>query len=66
MPPANHRTQLTTRSKTMNASVERRTQDPERRQSAALVTPSDLHAAATRDIAACMNGVLADVFALYL
>lgn len=33
---------------------------------AALRTPTDLHAAATQDIAAAMNGVLADVFALYL
>lgn len=32
----------------------------------ALATPSDLHSAGTRDIAAAMNGILADVFALYL
>ncbi len=32
----------------------------------ALVTPTDLTAAATRDISAAMNGVLADVFALYV
>jgi starvation-inducible DNA-binding protein len=32
---------------------------------APLVTPTDLTAEATRDIAAAMNGVLADVFALY-
>lgn len=31
-----------------------------------LRTPSDLKAAGTKDIAAAMNGVLADVFALYL
>jgi starvation-inducible DNA-binding protein len=31
-----------------------------------LATPSDLGGAANRDIAAAMNGVLADVFALYL
>ena len=31
-----------------------------------LATPSDLGAVATRDIAAALNGVLADVFALYL
>jgi starvation-inducible DNA-binding protein len=36
------------------------------RQKAPLVTPTDLKAAATKDIAAAMNGVLADVFALYL
>jgi starvation-inducible DNA-binding protein len=32
----------------------------------ALATPTDLGANATRDIAAALNGVLADVFALYL
>ncbi len=31
-----------------------------------LATPSDLKGTAARDIAAAMNGVLADVFALYL
>ncbi len=36
------------------------------RRSAALQTPTDLKPAATRDITAAMNGVLADVFALYL
>lgn len=35
-------------------------------QGAVLRTPTDLQATATRDIAAAMNGVLADVFALYL
>ncbi|HEX4138904.1 MAG TPA: DNA starvation/stationary phase protection protein, partial [Candidatus Methylacidiphilales bacterium] len=33
---------------------------------AALLTPTDLGAKATRDISAAMNSVLADVFALYL
>ena len=33
---------------------------------APLVTPTDLHAKATRDITAVMNTILADVFALYL
>src|SRR6266849_1491046 len=42
------------------------TQDLERRQKAPLATPTDLKAAATKDIAAAMNGILADVFALYL
>jgi starvation-inducible DNA-binding protein len=37
-----------------------------RRRQAALVTPTDLTPNATRDIAAAMNAVLADVFALYL
>ena len=32
----------------------------------ALATPSDLGANATRDIAAALNGLLADVFALYV
>ncbi len=42
------------------------TQDLERRQQAPLVTPTDLKAAATKDIAGAMNAILADVFALYL
>lgn len=50
----------------MNTSVEQRTQDLNHRQQAPLLTPTDLSAAATKDIAASMNGVLADVFALYL
>jgi starvation-inducible DNA-binding protein len=33
---------------------------------AALATPTDLGANATRDIAASLNGLLADVFALYM
>lgn len=37
-----------------------------RRRQAAIVTPTDLQPEATRDIAAAMNAVLADVFALYL
>ena len=36
------------------------------RRAAPLVTPSDLKAGSTKDIAAAMNGILADVFALYL
>jgi starvation-inducible DNA-binding protein len=32
----------------------------------ALVTPTDLSAAATRDISAAMNAIMADVFALYM
>src|SRR2546429_8349062 len=46
----------------MNSSRE----DLVRRQSAPLATPTDLKPAATRDIAAAMNAILADVFALYL
>jgi starvation-inducible DNA-binding protein len=41
-------------------------EDLERRQRAPLATPTDLTAAATRDIAAAMNAILADVFALHL
>ena len=37
-----------------------------KRQAAPLLTPTDLKAAATRDVGAAMNGILADVFALYL
>jgi starvation-inducible DNA-binding protein len=37
-----------------------------RRQRPPLATPTDLGSEATRDIAAAMNGILADVFALYL
>lgn len=36
------------------------------RKLAPLITPSDLKAAATRDIAGAMNLILADVYALYL
>jgi starvation-inducible DNA-binding protein len=37
-----------------------------RRQQSPLVTPTDLKAKATRDIAGGLNAILADVFALYL
>jgi starvation-inducible DNA-binding protein len=36
------------------------------RRKAPLATPTDLKAAATRDIAGSMNAILADVYALYL
>src|SRR5450631_1331751 len=36
------------------------------KQSAPLITPTDLKAGATKDIAGAMNGILADVFALYI
>jgi len=36
------------------------------RRRAPLVTPTDLKAGSSKDIAAAMNGILADVFALYL
>ena len=38
----------------------------ERRRRAPLITPTDMKPRATRDIAGGMNGILADVFALYL
>jgi len=37
-----------------------------RRREAPLITPSDLSANASRDIAGGMNAILADVFALYM
>ena len=42
------------------------TEELEHRQAAPLATPTDLKAAATKDITATMNAILADVFALYL
>lgn len=42
------------------------TQVLEQRKKAALNTPTDLEAKATKDIAGAMNAILADVFALYL
>lgn len=38
----------------------------DRNQQDALSTPTDLQSSKTRDIAGAMNGVLADVFALYM
>ena len=43
-----------------------RQSDLERRRAAPLVTPTDLGAKASKDIAGGMNGILADVFALYM
>lgn len=42
------------------------TDDLERKQGAALATPTDLGRMASKDIAGAMNAILADVFALYL
>jgi starvation-inducible DNA-binding protein len=50
----------------MTKSVTAKVQDLKLRRKAPLVTPTDLKAAATADIAAAMNGILADVFALYM
>ena len=44
----------------------KKVRDLMKRQEAPLVTPTDLKGDATRDIAAAMNGILADVFAIYL
>src|ERR1039457_2445070 len=49
---------------TKNQSIKR--DDLIARRASPLVTPSDLGANATKDVAGSMNGILADVFALYL
>ncbi|MEO8187318.1 MAG: DNA starvation/stationary phase protection protein [Burkholderiaceae bacterium] len=43
-----------------------KTQELKQRQQLPLATPTDLASPATKDIAAAMNGILADVFALFL
>ena len=50
----------------MKKSTANQTRSASDRRKAPLVTPTDLKAGATKDIAAAMNGILADVFALYL
>jgi len=50
----------------MNSPTAKKEQGMKVRRKAPLATPSDLKATATRDISAAMNGILADVFALYL
>ncbi len=50
----------------MKNTVTSNSQDLQSRQQAPLLTPTDLKAAGTRDIAAAMNAILADVFALYM
>src|SRR5690242_8663785 len=49
----------------MSSSVEK-THELKARQRAPIATPTDLGAASTKDIAAVMNGMVADAFALYL
>src|SRR5712672_4320676 len=44
----------------------KKAQDLRQRREAPLSTPTDLKPAATRDITAALNGILADVFALYI
>jgi len=50
----------------MNKPIDKGRRDPKLRRKAPLATRTDLKAAATKDIAAAMNALLADVFALYL
>ncbi len=50
---------------TTTIAAEKRQNITQRRE-APLSTPTDLKAVATRDITAAMNGILADVFALYI
>ena len=44
----------------------RKIDDLKRKRTTPLITPTDLKPGATKDIAGAMNGILADVFALYL
>jgi starvation-inducible DNA-binding protein len=50
----------------MNKPGEKDMRDLEHSRKAPLATRTDLNAAATKDISAAMNAILADVFALYL
>jgi starvation-inducible DNA-binding protein len=60
------RTNETSTIKIMKKTNSKKTIELLHRRDAPLETPTDLAASATRDIAAAMNGILADVFALYL
>jgi starvation-inducible DNA-binding protein len=50
----------------MKATNAMKVSDQKRRLQAPLNTPTDLKAVATKDIAGALNGILADVFALYI
>jgi starvation-inducible DNA-binding protein len=50
----------------MTATAPKKAQSIARRRDGALSTSTDLGAAATRDVGAALNGILADVFALYI
>ena len=50
----------------MSAVETRKRQELTSRRDSPLHTPTDLKPAATRDVSGAMNGILADVFALYL
>jgi starvation-inducible DNA-binding protein len=52
--------------KKSGAAKAKKVKDMKGRRQAPLVTPTDLKTAATKDISGAMNGILADVFALYL
>jgi starvation-inducible DNA-binding protein len=60
------KTTLSRDTQSMTKSDSRKTSAVAARQHAALQTPTDLTQAATRDISAAMNAILADVFALYV
>ncbi len=50
----------------MTTFTAKKTQDLVRRRDGPLATPTDLKPATTKDVAAAMNGILADTFALYI
>jgi starvation-inducible DNA-binding protein len=50
----------------MNKPIDEHLKDLQARRKAPLRTPTSLSTAATKDVAAALNGILADVFALYL
>jgi starvation-inducible DNA-binding protein len=50
----------------MSTATDLDTREARQRRSAPLATPTDLKPAATRDISAALNAMLADVFALYV
>jgi starvation-inducible DNA-binding protein len=50
----------------MKAISAKKQQDLKKKRGAAIATPTDLGAKATKDIAGALNALLADVFALYL
>ncbi len=50
----------------MKKNAAKKVKDLAARQRSPLATPTDLKASATRDIAASMNAILADVFAIYM
>ncbi|HEY7985473.1 MAG TPA: DNA starvation/stationary phase protection protein [Methylophilaceae bacterium] len=54
------------KSATASRSIAAKKQDLTQRRNAPLATPTDLKAKATKDISAGLNGLLADVFAMYL